>query len=82
MLIELDDDLSVETDNVTAVRRSTLDDDQCVVFCVGQSAVDGGFLVNLPYDEVTKMLREARYMAIAADLEAEEKLIDIGPPQR
>lgn len=73
MLIELDDDLWIESDNVTAVRRSTLDEDQTIVFCVGQSATDGGFLIDQPLEEVVETLKQARYMSIAVDLEAEEQ---------
>jgi hypothetical protein len=49
-LIDISPDLAVAAKHVAAVRR--LDDDSCVVFMVGQSAVDGGFKVERPWDEV------------------------------
>jgi hypothetical protein len=79
MLIELTDDLWIESDNVTAVRRSTLDEDQTILFCVGQSAIDGGFTVDRPLEEVVEALKEARYMSIVADLETQEKSLEPQP---
>lgn len=72
MLIELDDDLWIESENVTAVRPSTLDDDQTVVFCIGQSSLDGGFVVDRPLEEVVEALKTAKYMEMVKDLETEE----------
>jgi hypothetical protein len=35
-----------------------IDDDQCVIFTVGQSALDEGFLVDLPMEEIEDLLSE------------------------
>lgn len=49
-MLDLTAELAVQPALVAAVRR--IDDDQCAVFTVGQSAVDGGFLVDRAADEV------------------------------
>ncbi len=59
MLIEFDNTL-FDTDSIAAVRKSPLDGKHTVIFTVGQSAVDGGFLVHVPYHKVIRRLREAR----------------------
>jgi hypothetical protein len=48
------------TDHITCVRPSGLDSKHTIIFTIGQSAVDGGFLVHIPYKEVTRRLRESR----------------------
>ena len=45
------------TDHIACIRpvdadSDNDDDDQCVIFMTGQSAMDGGFLIDLPLDEV------------------------------
>lgn len=49
-IIDISENLAVLAQNVAAVKK--IDEDSCVVFLVGQSAVDGGFLVARPWDEV------------------------------
>lgn len=49
-LIDISSDLAVAANHVAAVRR--IDDESCAVFLVGQSATDGGFLVNEPWDRI------------------------------
>jgi hypothetical protein len=36
-----------------------VDEDKCALFTPGQSAVDGGFLINRPFDEALKEIDEA-----------------------
>jgi hypothetical protein len=72
------------TDNLTAVRPVDGDDEQCVVFAVGQSAVDGGFLIDMPLDEVFSIIQSARLMEIAgmmndADNESNESESELEP---
>ena len=53
--IEIGDDL-FNTELIAAVRPIADDDDHCVIFTAGQSATDGGFLVNLSQEEVLAKL--------------------------
>lgn len=59
MLIDFDNNL-FNTDHIAAVRPSGLDSAHTVIFTAGQSAIDGGFLVRVPFKTVTRKLREAR----------------------
>lgn len=59
MLIDFDGTL-FNTDHIAAVRPSGLDSAHTIIFTTGQSAVDGGFLVHVPFKTVTRKLREAR----------------------
>jgi hypothetical protein len=49
-LIDISPDLAVAAQHVAAVRK--IDDGSCEVFLVGQSAVDGGFKVDEPWDRI------------------------------
>jgi hypothetical protein len=40
-------------------RRSSLDEGHCTVYLSGQSAVDGGFLVEREFDEVVDEVNSA-----------------------
>lgn len=59
MLIELDKQL-FDTSHIAVVRPSGLDSRSSIIFTAGQSSIDGGFLVNVPYKEIVKKLRESR----------------------
>ena len=56
------------TDNLVAIRPVDDGDEQCVIFTSGQSATDGGFLIDLPLDEVFSLIQQARLMEIAGML--------------
>lgn len=51
-LIQVDDDLWVRPSLVAAVKR--FDEGKCTVFIAGQSAVDGGFLIDRDADSVVE----------------------------
>jgi hypothetical protein len=70
MWIDLDGS-KFNTDHIAAVRPVADDDDQCVLFTVGQSALDQGFLVNLGIDEVFTAIQHARLVEIAGMLDSE-----------
>jgi hypothetical protein len=53
------------TDHIAVVRPVDDDDEQCVVFTVGQSATDQGFLIELGIDEVFEMIQQARLLEMA-----------------
>ena len=53
-IIDISEDLAVLAQNVAAVKR--IGDESCAVFLVGQSAVDGGFLVARSWDDVIEEL--------------------------
>ena len=59
MLIDFDNTL-FDTDHIAVVRPSGLDAKSTVIFTPGQSAVDSGFLVHVPYKTVVRRLRESR----------------------
>lgn len=51
-LLQLTADLAVQPRKVAAIKRSSLDEDSCVVFMSGQSATDGGFVVERAFEDV------------------------------
>lgn len=55
-IIDISEDLAVLARNVAAVKK--IDDESCAVFLVGQSAVDGGFLVARPWEDVIEELNK------------------------
>ena len=59
MLIDFDGSL-FDTDHIAVVRPSGFNSAHTVIFTSGQSAIDGGFLVHVPYKTVVRKLREAR----------------------
>ena len=59
MLIDFDGSL-FDTSHIAVVRPSGLDSKDTIIFTPGQSAIDGGFLVHVPYKTVVRRLREAR----------------------
>ncbi len=54
--IEIDDGLAVIPCPGMVVKR--VDEDKCALFVPGQSAVDGGFLVNRPMEDVISELED------------------------
>ena len=48
-LIDISPDLAVAANHVAAVKR--IDEDSCIVYTVGQSALEG-FVVEVPWDQV------------------------------
>jgi hypothetical protein len=56
------------TDHIAVVRPVADDDDCCVLFTVGQSATDQGFLIELGIDEVFTSIQHARLVEIAGML--------------
>lgn len=58
MLTQLVTGFWVDPEKV-AVVRETDDDGKCVLFLEGQSAVDGGFTLNYPAEQVAQQVNEA-----------------------
>lgn len=58
-LLEIADGLCVQPRKVVAIKRSELEDEKCTVFLAGQSAVDGGFLVDREYEDVRDEVNSA-----------------------
>ena len=73
MLIDLDNIL-FNTNHIAAVKPSGIDSAHSIIFTIGQSAVDGGFLVHVPYKKVCQRLREIRM----TDLLEMVELMDAG----
>ena len=71
MWIDLDGS-KFNTDHIAVVRPVADDDDQCVVFTVGQSATDQGFLVEMSIEDVFTVIQHARLVEIAGMLESDE----------
>lgn len=67
MLVQLNNTW-IESDHVIAVRESPLDEDQTCVWCIGQSATDGAFLIDLPIDDVIERLQAIAQHALAVRL--------------
>ena len=61
-LIDISPDLAVAAQHVAAVKQ--LDDGKCAVYLVGQSAVDGGFLVDRDWSEVIGDVNEELERAV------------------
>ena len=59
MLIDFDGSL-FDTDHIAVVRPSGLNSAHTIIFTPGQSAIDGGFLVHVPFKTVVRRLRESR----------------------
>lgn len=58
-MVEIEEGLFIAAEHVIAVKKTS--DTQCSVFFVGQSAVDGGFLVNKPaLEAATDILEDIR----------------------
>lgn len=47
------------------------------IWCIGQSAADGGFLVDMPYDEVMSLITDEE----DSDAEEEQEEMDAGSGQ-
>lgn len=71
MFIRIGDDY-FNTELIACV-RPTPDDDQTVIFTAGQSAVDQGFLVDLPVEEVLQSIQQARLLELTSMMEAEDE---------
>ena len=63
MLIKIGDDY-FNTLLIAAIRPID-DGDQTNIFIAGQSATDGGFLLDVPIDEVIEIVQNARLIEIA-----------------
>lgn len=55
-LLQLTDDLAICVHHVAAVRRT--DEDSCAIYMVGQSAIDGSFLVQRDFESVIEEINE------------------------
>ena len=51
-MLQLTADLAVQPRKVAAVKRSSLNEEHCTVFLSGQSATDGGFVVERTFEDV------------------------------
>lgn len=60
-------------DHISVIKKA---DDKTVIFTSGQSAIDGGFLIDLPVEEVLEFLEEARLTRAALKLDDGEKSDD------
>lgn len=60
-------DIVINVEKILAYRAAG--ESHTIIWCDGQSATDGGFLVDIPIEGVTEALTEARYTTIAQDLE-------------
>jgi hypothetical protein len=67
MLIDLNG-VSVEPSLIAVVRESSLDDTQTIIFTAGQSAMDGGHLIDMPIDEVLECLKTVAMRELALEL--------------
>lgn len=67
MLINLNG-VYVESSLAAVVRESSLDPDQTIIFTSGQSAIDGGHLIDMPIDDVIERLCAVESQALAARL--------------
>ena len=65
------DGAKFNTDHIAVVRPVDDDDEQCVIFTVGQSATDQGFLIDLPIDAVFEMIQSARLLELSQMMESE-----------
>jgi hypothetical protein len=59
------------TETIAVVRPVDDDEDSCVIFTVGQSATDQGFLIDLPIDDVFAMIQQARLLELSQMMESE-----------
>ncbi len=68
MLIRLGDAF-FELEHIAVVRASPLNKKkQSIIFPLGASALDGGFLIDCPIDDVLETIAQARMDAIAYEL--------------
>lgn len=72
MLLELGDHW-IEHSLITCIKQA--DEETTSVWLVGQSAVDGAFLVDLPFDKVMELYQEACYQRAARRLAAGEQVM-------
>jgi hypothetical protein len=74
MLVQLDNTW-INSEHVTAVRESSLDDSKTCIWVIGASTVDGAFLVDMECADVIEALNSVQMHALAetllADLESE-----------
>ena len=63
MWLKLGDDY-FNTDQISVIRPVD-DGEQTVIFTSGQSAIDGGFLLDLPTEEVFRAVQNVRLMELA-----------------
>ena len=63
-LIKIQDGHWVQPRKVASVKESGLDDEKCVVTISGQSAVDGGFLIDRRAEDVVSDINEALREAV------------------
>jgi len=66
------DDTNFDLDSIVAVRDAG--DGHTSLWTIGQSATDGNFLLDVPYDEVMDKLEDAEMMRLASQLETERIL--------
>jgi hypothetical protein len=64
MFIRLGDDY-FNTDAIACIRPADDDGDQTIIFTTGQSAIDGGFLLDVPTEEVFTAVQHCRLVEIS-----------------
>ena len=60
------------TNHIAVIRPVDDGDDQTVIFTAGQSAVDGGFLVDVATEDVFEVVKQARFVELAQLMSDEE----------
>lgn len=58
-------DTYFNTDQISVIRPVDDGDEQTVIFTPGQSAIDEGFLLDMPTDEVFELIQNVRLMELA-----------------
>lgn len=64
-LVHFNDDY-FNYDHISVVRQAGRD--QSIIFTSGQSAIDGGFLIDMSIEDVLDVLEDARVARIAQEL--------------
>ena len=58
-MIEAGDGFYIQPDKVVAIKKSSLGEGKCTVFTVGQSAQDGGFVVDMDAEDLADKIDSA-----------------------
>jgi len=78
MWIDLDGS-KFNIDHAFALRPVGKHGKQCTLFPNGASPVDGGFLIDMPLDEVFEAIQAARLMEIADMMPGDDILEEVEP---
>jgi hypothetical protein len=67
MLVQLGE-YWINSEHVTAIRESTVDESQTCVWVIGASTVDGAFLIDLPVEDVVEAVNAVQVQTLAERL--------------